>query len=141
MSRPRKNRVALRSCQGFIMRYISHSDALALEASDPSVAALSSGDLQFQNYQRGRDDSPTSLTPSDMKLNAGEHGDPMPEEERRDGFIDPVEAAREKVSAWLTVGDVKREVLVGDYCPIFFILHKDGNAVRVSLCRDPYTSF
>jgi len=119
--------VKVRSCQGFAICQVSPSEARALEASDPSIIKMDDGSLQFQSYQNARDNSPTSLTLSDIRLNAGECGAPKPLYLRRDGEIDPVEAAKDKVKFWPRVGDVKREVLIGDFCPILFMRHKTAH--------------
>lgn len=99
------------------MRHVSHSQALALVSDPSSGFELVNDKVVAISYQKSRDDSPSCLTASDMKLNAGLHGDPMPIDRRRDGYIDPIEAARDKVAAWPTVGDVKREVFSGIFCP------------------------
>jgi hypothetical protein len=117
MSRPRF-RVALKNCEGIVMRHVTRDDALAL-AFDPDSGfhPEPDGSIQANDYRKANEFSPTSITPSDMKLNVGLGGDPVPQEQRRLGYIDPVESARDKIRVWPEVGDVKREVFAGTFCP------------------------
>jgi hypothetical protein len=64
-----------------------------------------SGKRRFtrKDFQPYREYSPSSITVTEMKMNVGEYGDPKPESRRRDGYIDPIAAAREKIEAWRSV--------------------------------------
>jgi len=81
-----------------------------LAAPELGFVKLEDGSLQKMNYQSAREESPSVITPADMRMNVGESGEPKPMHLRRDGYIDPVEEARNKIKAWPEVGDVKREV-------------------------------
>lgn len=110
MSRPR-GRVAIRSCQGFVLRHVSQVEANALKAAkELGYGEREDGSLQKLSYQSAREESPSVITPADMRMNVGESGEPKPMYLRRDGYIDPVEEARNKIHAWPDVGDVKKEV-------------------------------
>jgi hypothetical protein len=106
-----RNAVKVRSCQGFVLRHVSKPEADAMAAApELGFVKLEDGSLQKISYQSARDESPCTITPSETRMSVGESGEPKPMRLRRDGYIDPVEEARNKIQAWPTIGDVKREV-------------------------------
>jgi hypothetical protein len=106
-----RGRVAIKSCQGFVLYHVSTAEAAELRKADElGYAQLSDGSLQRTGYQSAREESPSVITPSETRMNVGESGEPKPLYLRRDGYIDPVEEARNKIQAWPEVGDVKKEV-------------------------------
>jgi hypothetical protein len=143
MSRPRLNRVGAYSCQGYLMKHLNRFDAMALVEDICSGWVLAKDEngrdcIQLRDYAKSREESPTAITVADMKLNAGEFGDPLPIDLRRDGYIDPIESARDKIGAWTDpdITDAKRDVLVA-VAPE--VLHQGRE--QLLLCtwpRDPY---
>src|SRR6266704_773957 len=102
-----RNSRPLYSHQGFVIRHIKVSEWNAL-AQDPAFEVIE-GKLTKLSYQQSREESPTALTCADIKLIAGESGDPRPEEMRRNGYIDPVEATRIKLEAWNTIPSASQQ--------------------------------
>lgn len=139
MGRPR-GRVALHSTQGFVMKHMSQADMNAMvhdgtvdeveDATQPNGVRY-----QMRSYQKSRETSPTGITASDMKLNVGLGGDPTPLEKRRDGFIDPVEAAKEKIKAWPEIGEVRNQVKIPYTREIDFVVlrHHLGDGVFIQI--------
>ena len=116
MSRPR-GRVAIRSCQGFVLRHVSQAEANEMKAAkELGFTEREDGSLQKISYQSAREESPSVITPAETRMNVGESGEPKPLYLRREGYVDPVEEARNKIEAWPTVGDVKKEVTF-NMCP------------------------
>jgi hypothetical protein len=110
MSRPR-GRVAIRSVQGFVLRHVSQVEANAMKsAKELGYSEMEDGSLQKISYQSAREESPSVITPAETRMNVGESGEPKPLYLRRDGYIDPVEEARNKIRVWDQIGDVKKEI-------------------------------
>jgi len=107
MSRRRGVQVSIYSKQGFVLQRVNQTKAEALIADPFSGYEEINGRVTKTDYQRDRETSPTSITVAEMKMNAGEYGDPKPESRRRDGYIDPIEAAREKIAAWRSIGGLR----------------------------------
>lgn len=113
-----KPRVAIKSCQGFILRRVSQADANALAAAEElGYVKLEDGSLMKTSYQSAREDSPSVITAADMRLNVGECGEPRPMEDRREGYIDAVEAARDKIRAWPSIVQQEVQNLFVEMCP------------------------
>jgi hypothetical protein len=109
----RNNRkmVKVRSVQGFVLRHVSAPEADAMVAApELGFTKLEDGSLQKISYQSAREESPSVITPAETRMNVGESGEPKPLYLRREGYVDPVEEARQKIQAWPDVGDVKKEV-------------------------------
>jgi hypothetical protein len=103
--------VKVRSVQGFVLCQVKPSEAKALlAAKELGYEAREDGSICRTSYQSAREESPCMITPSETRMNVGESGEPKPMRLRRDGYIDPVEEARNKIHAWPTIGDVKKEV-------------------------------
>jgi hypothetical protein len=103
--------VKVRSVQGHALCQIRPSKARALLAApELGYIAREDGTIQRTSYQNAREESPSVITPAETRMNVGESGEPKPLYLRRDGYVDPVEEARNKIEAWPTIGDVKREV-------------------------------
>lgn len=120
-----RGRVAVKSCQGFVLRHVSRTEADAMTAAEElGFIRLDDGSVMKTAYQSAREDSPSVITPADMRLNVGECGEPKPMALRREGYIDPVEAAREKIAAWPEIGDVQASVT--DYWPPQMLEHAAG---------------
>jgi hypothetical protein len=116
MARPR-GRVAVKSCQGFVLRHVSSAEAREMvKADELGYAPLSDGSLQKLTYQSSREESPSVITPAETRMNVGESGEPKPLYLRREGYVDPVEEARNKIQVWPEIGDVKKEVTF-NMCP------------------------
>jgi hypothetical protein len=116
----RNNRkaVKVRSCQGFVLRHISRPEADAMEAApELGFVRLDDGSLQKLNYQTAREESPSVITPADMRMNVGESGEPKPMHLRREGYIDPVEAARDKIRVWPAIVQEETSELFLNMCP------------------------
>lgn len=110
--------VKVRSCQGFVMRHVSQPEADAMAAApELGFVQLEDGSLQKLNYQTAREESPSVITPADMRMNVGESGEPKPMHLRRDGYIDPVEAARDKIRAWPEIVQQETSGLFLNACP------------------------
>jgi hypothetical protein len=110
-------RVAVKSCQGFVLYHVSQAEARELQKADElGYAQLGDGSLQRTGYQSAREESPSVITPAETRMNVGESGEPKPLYLRRDGYVDPVEEARNKIRVWEEIGDVKKEVTF-NMCP------------------------
>ena len=108
-----RHTVKLRSCQGFVLRHISCAEANALKAApELGFDELEDGSLQKSSYQNDREQTPAMITPAEMRMNVGEFGNPKPESLRRDGYVDPIEAARDKIRVWPEIGDPKQSIIV-----------------------------
>jgi hypothetical protein len=106
-----RNAVKVRSVQGFVLRHVSKPEADAMSAApELGFVRREDGSLQKISYQSAREESPSVITPAETRMNVGESGEPKPLHLRRDGYIDPVEEARNKIQAWPEIGDVKKEV-------------------------------
>lgn len=79
-------------------------------APELGFVRMEDGSLQKLNYQAAREESPSVITPSETRMNVGESGEPKPLYLRRDGYVDPVEEARNKIQCWPEIGDVKKDV-------------------------------
>ncbi len=107
----RGNCVKVRSVQGFVMRHISEADKKAyLTQPELGFVELEDGSLQKMAYQGDRENSPATITSADMRMNVGECGEPKPMHLRRDGYVDPIESAREKIRVWKQIGDVVESI-------------------------------
>ena len=105
--------VKVRSVQGFALCQVSPPQARALLAApELGYVGLEDGTIQKTSYQNAREESPSVITPADMRMNVGEFGSPKPEHLRRDGYVDPIEAARDKIRVWPEIGDPKQSITI-----------------------------
>jgi hypothetical protein len=103
--------VKVRSVQGHQLCQVKPAEAKALlSAKELGYEVCEDGSIRRSSYQSAREESPSVITPAEVRMNVGESGEPKPMHLRRDGYIDPVEEARNKIQAWPDVGDVKKEV-------------------------------